>query len=62
MSTRVHDFSMFTTEQLRQTVEKYESMMDAVAEEHAPTVREWLDQAKEELTMRLIVGDHYADR
>ena len=62
MSTKVHDFSMFTTEQLRQTVEKYESMMDAVAEEHAPTVQEWLDQAKQELTMRLIVGDHYADR
>jgi hypothetical protein len=60
MKNKKHDFSMFTTPELRNTVEKHESMLTALSEEHVPTVVEWIDQAKQELTMRLIAGDDYA--
>lgn len=60
MSTKKHDFSMFTTTELRDTVEKHERLMDSLAEENMPLVSEWLGQAKQELTMRLIAGDDYA--
>lgn len=60
MSDKKHDFSMFTTTELRETVERHECMMESLAEENIPLVRGWLNQAKQELTMRLIAGDDYA--
>lgn len=60
MKNKKHDFSMFTTTELRDTVEKHEGMLTALSEENVPLVVGWLDQAKQELTMRLIAGDDYA--
>ncbi|AZU99669.1 hypothetical protein SBP1_gp077 [Vibrio virus vB_VspP_SBP1] len=51
---------MFTTHELTKTVEKHERMMESLAEENGHLVSEWLSQAKQELTMRLIAGDDYA--
>lgn len=60
MSAKKHDFSMFTSSELQDTVEKHESMLSSLCESNVPLVQSWLDQAKEELTMRLIAGDDYA--
>lgn len=60
MKNKKHDFSMFTTPELRDTVEKHERLMNSMAEENLSLVTNWLNQAKQELTMRLIAGDDYA--
>lgn len=54
------DFSMFTTMELQETIAKHESMLGYLSEEHIAQVTHWINQGKEELTMRLIAGDDYA--
>lgn len=60
MKSKKHDFSMFTTTELQETIAKHEGMLSDLAEVNVPLVLEWISQGKQELTMRLIAGDDYA--
>ena len=56
MSDKKHDFSMFSTTELHHTVEKHERMLNSLDDSNVPLVQNWLDQAKQELTMHPKTG------